>query len=221
MVFLRPILPEDRERMLDILTSPEVAKTYMLPDYKNREDALHIYFHLMEMSEESDVEYVRAIATEEGLVGFLNHQEIEKLSIELGYVIHPAFHGKGYMTEALHLAIGELFDMGYHQVTAGAFATNTASIRCMEKCGMTKIDKTETFEYRGATHTCVYYAATNPSPMTFSCCFCGKAVAPYNSFILTIRRVNDANDTRQVLYCHRKCMERKLKDPKSLYLLYT
>lgn len=221
MVSLRPILPDDRERILDILTSSEVSKTYMTPEYEKREDALQLCWHLMEMSEESDVQYVRAIAAEEGFVGFLNMTEINEHGIELGYVIHPDHQGRGYMTEALGLAIGELFDMGYQEVSAGAFSTNAASIRVMEKCGMTKLDKTEKIEYRGKTHTCVFYSIKSPTPRTFSCCFCGKTVAPHDSYILALRRTNDVNGTEQELRCHRKCMEKKLKAPKLLYLNYT
>ncbi len=156
MVTLRPIFPGDRERMLDILTSEKVNKTYMLPDYEKREDAVQLFYHLMELCED-DIQYVRAIAAENGLVGFLNNTEINRNSIELGYVIHPDFQGKGYMTEALKLAMDELFAMGYQEVIAGAFSTNAASIRVMEKCGMMKFSKTDEIEYRGRIHTCVYY----------------------------------------------------------------
>ncbi len=157
MVTLRPILESDRERILDILTSPEVSKTYMIPEYDKREDALRLFRHLLEMSMEGAVKYVRAIASEDGFVGFLNMTEISGQSIELGYVIHPDFQGKGYMTEALKLAMEELFSMGYQEVCAGAFSTNGASIRVMEKCGMTKIHKIEEIPYRGNTHICVYF----------------------------------------------------------------
>ncbi len=156
MVFLRPILSEDRERMLDILTSPKVNRTYMLPDYEHREDAAPLFLRLMEMCRD-DSKYVRAVATEEGLVGFLNHTDIQDREIELGYVIHPDFHGKGYMTQALQLAMDELFNLGYSEVITGAFSTNAASIRVMEKCGMERLEKTDEIEYRGVTHTCVYY----------------------------------------------------------------
>ncbi len=156
MVFLRSMLPEDRERVLDILTSNMVNKTYMLPDYIHREDAVPLFLRLMDMSQDN-AKYVRAIASENGLVGFLNHTQIIDDSIELGYVIHPDFHGKGYMTAALQLAMGELFDMGYQEITAGAFSTNAASIRVMEKCGMERLSGTEKIEYRGVNHTCVYY----------------------------------------------------------------
>ena len=157
MVFLRTIEPADQERMLDILTSELVNKTYMLPDFAQREDAVPLFLRLMEMSRDAG-SYVRAIATEDGLTGFLNRVEIQGKTIELGYVIHPDFHGRGYMTKALQLAMEELFVLGYEEVLTGAFSTNIASIRVMEKCGMAKLDKTEEIPYQCVTHTCLYYS---------------------------------------------------------------
>ena len=157
MVFLRTIEPADQERMLDILTSELVNKTYMLPDFAQREDAVPLFLRLMEMSRDAG-SYVRAIATEDGLAGFLNRVEIQGKTIELGYVIHPDFHGRGYMTKALQLAMEELFVLGYEEVLTGAFSTNIASIRVMEKCGMAKLDKTEEIPYQCVTHTCLYYS---------------------------------------------------------------
>ena len=157
MVFLRTIEPADQERMLDILTSELVNKTYMLPDFANREDALPLFLRLMEMSRDAG-SYARAIATEDGLAGFLNRVETQGKTIELGYVIHPDFHGRGYMTKALQLAMAELFALGYEEVLTGAFSTNIPSIRVMEKCGMAKLDKTEEIPYQCVTHTCLYYS---------------------------------------------------------------
>jgi RimJ/RimL family protein N-acetyltransferase len=143
--------------MLDILTDEKIKQTYMLPDFDGREAAVPLFRRLMELSNDSS-KYVRAIANEDGLVGFLNYTEILYASIELGYVIHPDFQCRGYMTEALQLAVGELFDMGYREVITGAFSTNTASIRVMEKCGMQPLEKTEEINYRNQTHRCVYYS---------------------------------------------------------------
>ena len=156
MVFLRSILPEDRERMLDILTSEKVNKTYMIPDFPEREAAVPLFQRLMDMSQ-SGSKYVRAIDLDGGLIGFVNQVDLEDLTIELGYVIHPDFHGKGYMTDALKLAIGEMSEKGCTQVITGAFSTNAASIRVMEKCGMERMAKTDEIDYRGVKHTCVYY----------------------------------------------------------------
>ena len=157
MVFLRKILPGDQERMLDILTSEKVNKTYMLPDFQQRGDALPLFRRLMDMSQ-SESRYVRAIELDSSLIGFVNQVEVENGTIELGYVIHPEFQGKGYMPQALQLAFRELFQLGYQEVITGAFSTNTACIRVMEKCAMTKLGKTDEIEYRGITHTCVYYS---------------------------------------------------------------
>ena len=159
MVTLRNILPDDRERMLDILTSEKVNKTYMIPDFAKRDDALPLFQRLLDMST-SGSKYVRAIDLGGGLIGFTNQVEITDTYMELGYVIHPDFHGKGYMTQALQLTIQDVFAMGYPEAITGAFSTNAASIRVMEKCGMEKLERTDEIEYRGVTHTCVYYRKT-------------------------------------------------------------
>ena len=157
MVSLRAIHPGDRDRMLDILTSNVVNQTYMLPDFENREDAIPLFERLMALSKDKD-KYVRAIDLDGALIGFLNHTDLREDSIELGYVIHPGFHGRGYMTQALRLAIEDLFTRGYRKVITGAFSSNHASIRVMEKCGMLPMEQVEEITYRGQTHICVYYA---------------------------------------------------------------
>lgn len=146
-----------QDAMLDILTSKAVAQTYMLPDFEKREDAIPLFQRLMALSQ-SETKYVRGIYLEDSLIGYTNEVEIADGAIELGYVIHPDHWGKGYMTRALRIAISELFRMGYEEVVCGAFLQNPASIRVMEKAGMTKINKVDLIEYRGKTHTCVYYS---------------------------------------------------------------
>ena len=156
MIRLAPLRAADLETMLDILTNDCVKQTYMLPDFPSREDAVPLFQRLVYLSGDSR-RFVRGIYADETLVGFLNDVEIENGAIELGYVIHPRFQGNGYATEALGIAIGELFHLGFQAVITGAFRQNAASIRVMEKNGMTRIEKTEPIDYRGKTHICVYY----------------------------------------------------------------
>ena len=152
---IRILSEADEEVMLEILTDETVKQTYMLPDFEKKEDAAPLFRRLLALSRDKN-HFVRGMYADGQLVGFLNDVEIENGAIELGYVVHPAHHGKGYATAALKAAIAELFRMGYREVVAGAFAENPASIRVMQKAGMTLLPKTEEIEYRGRLHHCVY-----------------------------------------------------------------
>ena len=153
---LRPFLPTDQTRILETVTSIKVNQTYMLPDFVKLEDAIPLFERLSKLSHDSS-RFVRCIDVDGQAVGFLNDVEIKDGSIELGYVIHPDCHNRGYMTRALKAAIEELFTLNFERVVCGAFEGNKASQRVMEKAGMMKIDFTEIIEYRGLQHLCVYY----------------------------------------------------------------
>ena len=155
-ITLRPIPATDAEIITEILLDSSVKQTYMVEDL-SQEDAYQLGLHIASLSHCED-RYVRGIYTAKDLVGFLNDVEIKDGSIELGWVIAPAHQGNGYATEAVRIAIDDLFSKGYPRVVAGAFSENTASIRVMEKTGMVRQELTETIKYRGITHTCIYYA---------------------------------------------------------------
>ena len=155
-ISLRAFTPADQPMLLEILTSTKVNKTYMLPDFEQKEDAIPLFRRLAELSE-NDGRFVRCIDLDGTAIGFLNDVEIKGSGLEIGYVIHPEYHNRGYMTAALSLAIKELFDKGYKEVICGAFEGNDASMRVMKKCGMIRIDYTDIIEYRGKTHNCIYY----------------------------------------------------------------
>ena len=155
-LILRSIKSSDQEQIFDIVTSEKVNKTYMLPDYEARTDAIPLFQRLMALSEDNN-RFVRCIALEDKAIGYINDVEIKDGAIELGYVINPEYHNKGYMTAALSLAIEELFRIGYRRVICGAFSGNKASMRVMEKCGMKRIQYTDIIEYRGVSHQCIYY----------------------------------------------------------------
>jgi RimJ/RimL family protein N-acetyltransferase len=132
----------------------------MLPDFEQKEEAISLFRRLMELSINQN-RYVRCICLEDTPIGFINDVEIKASSIELGYVIHPDSQGRGHMTNALRAAIAELKSSGYHNIICGAFETNAASIRVMEKCGMVRLAFTDSLEYRGRVHKCIYYATEN------------------------------------------------------------
>lgn len=56
---------------------------------------------------------------------------------ELGYVLHPDFHGKGLMTEAARRVLSFGFEeLGLHRIEARFMDGNEASRRVMERLGM-------------------------------------------------------------------------------------
>ena len=154
---LRVFLESDWPRAAMLFTSREVNKTYMLPDFESPEASRPLFDRLMALSKD-DKRYVRAMEAEGEFVGFLNDVERKEDSVEVGYAICPDAWGRGHATAALKLGIRDLFDMGFDRVVAGAFVGNDASLRVMEKAGMTPIDQVDDIEYRGKVHKCVYRA---------------------------------------------------------------
>jgi RimJ/RimL family protein N-acetyltransferase len=156
---LRSFEEKDLEAAIRIFVNDEVKQTYMLPDFPDCEAAQKLFDRLRQLSLEKD-RFVYGIYRDDILVGFMNDVERKDTTIELGYVIHPDHKNQGYATEALRAAIEELFRIGHTVVKTGAFQQNAASIRVMQKSGMTLTDETEDLQYRGKIHTCVYYEIT-------------------------------------------------------------
>ena len=154
---LREITDADSERLIDLFTDETVKQTYMLPDFESREDAVRLFCRIRDLSRAVD-RYVFAIVLDGNPIGLINDTEISERSIEVGYALLPCYHNQGLATEALQAMISYLFDVGFEEVTAGAFEENFASKRVMQKCGMKPISQTDQIDYRGKTHLCVYYA---------------------------------------------------------------
>ena len=153
---LKPLSDGDRDNMIELLTNSEIKKTYMLPDFENEEQAEKLFLRLKEGSLAEKVYQVGIFLNGE-VIGYANEVERDGDAIELGYMIQPNHHNKGYGTEMLKAMIDEMFARGFKEVLAGAFEENPASMRIMEKSGMTRIEKTDEIEYRGKVHKCVYY----------------------------------------------------------------
>ena len=154
---LRSIVDEDCEALCRLLTNEIVAKTYVLPEFKSKEDGIRLFLRLKELSQVNS-RFVYGIALNGEIIGLINDVDISDNEIELGFAFHPDHHNKGYATETLKAAIKTLFDMGYTTVKTGAFEINLPSQRVMEKAGMTKLSETESVEYKGVTHNCVMFA---------------------------------------------------------------
>ena len=153
---LKAIDEKDIDILADILLHPEVGQSYMLPDFKKRDDALLLARRLKDISKDEN-RFLYGIYDSDELLGIINETEKNDDEIELGYVINPLKKNRGYATLALDASIKELFKVGYKSVKTGAFEENLASIRVREKCNMTRLDEYEYVEYRGINHRCVMF----------------------------------------------------------------
>ena len=97
------------------------------------------------------------IFLQDGLIGIIHDVMQKEDTVEIGYALLPAYYNQGYCSEAFRGVIQWMWQHGFRKVIAGAFEENRASIRVMEKCGLTLQPETEEIDYRGKTHHCVYY----------------------------------------------------------------
>ena len=75
----------------------------MVPDLKTTEQVTALAETLISYSQIEDVEHLAyGIYADDRLIGFINDCGMENDTIEIGYVIHPDYQGKGYATEAVH-----------------------------------------------------------------------------------------------------------------------
>ena len=154
---LDSIRDEDFGSLMSIFKSERVSKNYMVPELKTPENETKLFATLKGLSLSQD-RYVYGIFLDDKLIGLIHDTDIDGDRIEIGYALHPDYFGFGYMTEAFSALIEHLFSVGFNEVVAGAFSDNVASIRVMQKCGMLKQENTEEIQYRGKSHTCIFYS---------------------------------------------------------------
>lgn len=159
---LKPMDLADRDMLVELLTDETVGKTYMVPDFSNRQAAEQLAERLCRLSGQED-RHMAGIYLGEVLIGLIHETETGEGWVELGYALLPRYHGFGYATEALTGTIGWLFDHGWQQVRAAAFAENLASLRVMEKSGMRATGEQEEIAYRGSVHRCLGFVVERDS----------------------------------------------------------
>ena len=153
---LAPLREGDKAALTALFHHDGVKETYMVPDPWDDAMADRLFARILALSQD-DTRCVFGIFLDDALIGILNDTEIDGKTIEMGYALHPDHWNRGYMSEAFAAVIDYLRTRGFATVTAGAFEKNTASLRVMQKCGMTRLDKTDEIEYHGEKHICIYY----------------------------------------------------------------
>ena len=125
-------------------------------DYAKRQDVTEYLRWYPHQSKKYTSDYLRYVSARYNLGDFYDWAVIERESgkmigtcgftsfdlphnsAEIGYVLNPDFHGKGYATEAAARVVEFGFSqLGLHRIEARFMRENTASLHVMEKLGMT------------------------------------------------------------------------------------
>ena len=153
---VKPLSQADEENVVKLLTDPLVTRYFMVPDFPDEAAVRERFRRLLTLSRGRQ-RYVGGIYLAGECIGILNEVERQGGEIELGIAIRSEFHGKGCGTAALKAGAEFFLARGFETVVAGAFVENKASIRAIEKSGMTRLERRETLTYRGQDHECVYF----------------------------------------------------------------
>ncbi|CAN5268593.1 GNAT family N-acetyltransferase [soil metagenome] len=100
-----------------------------------------------------------------GTIGFWRMQP-EHYRAEIGYVLHPGFHGKGIMDEAMKAVLDYGFrEMKLHSVEANVNPLNVASARVLEKNNFMREGYfKENYFYNGSFIDSAIYSLISPFP---------------------------------------------------------
>ncbi len=73
-----------------------------------------------------------------GMIHVMPDEQGRPDTVELGYVSSPFHRRKGYMSEAVHAVMNDLFTSGIKCITLGIALSNVPSLRMAEKMGFTR-----------------------------------------------------------------------------------
>ncbi|MGP4025753.1 GNAT family N-acetyltransferase [Actinomadura sp. 3N407] len=139
---LRPFCEDDLEGLYAYQSLPEVAR-FLYWEPRNMEESRTFLKQKMTAStveKEGDWLVLAVVWRETGdLMGEVNLQwrSREHRQGEIGYIFNPAYHGRGFATEAAEVVLRLGFEgLDLHRVVGRLDGRNTASARVLERLGM-------------------------------------------------------------------------------------
>lgn len=144
-LLLRPMRPDDFARLYEIRAIPSVTQ-WLTGRPASYDEYVERYGTperlattlVMELADGSDTiigDLFLAVETPYAQVEVRSRAEGTQAVV--GWLLEPAYAGRGYATEAASEILRICFEeLRLHRVVAGAFADNPASLRVMEKLGM-------------------------------------------------------------------------------------
>lgn len=140
-VLLRPSVTADRERLLAIRTTPEVAAWWdpPPPDWPANDAGTHRY----------------TVVTDHRIIGFVQwyeNSDPEYAHAGLDLFLDSAVHGRGLGRDVVQTVLRHLLDdVGHHRVVIDPAASNAAAIACYRACGFREVGVMRWYELHVAS----------------------------------------------------------------------
>lgn len=133
-LIIRHFEPRDWEEVYRYTAMPDVM-TY-IPEGTFTE--IQAKEFVQENGGEQSAAYATVLAHSQEVIGhIIFHPWFAERTYEIGWVFHPAYHGRGYATEAARAVLAYGFEsLRLHRIIATCQPENVASYRVMEKLGM-------------------------------------------------------------------------------------
>lgn len=141
-LLLRRVDKNDAPEVFALRSNPETMKFIPRPLVENIDQALeHIQMINDKIENAEGINWAITLKGDPKLLGIIGHYRIkpEHYRAEIGYMLDPAHHGKGLITEAIKAVIAYGFDvMKLHSIEAIIDPDNIASATVLEKNGFVK-----------------------------------------------------------------------------------
>jgi [ribosomal protein S5]-alanine N-acetyltransferase len=134
---LREITPGDVKAVFAIRSDPATMKYIPRPLAKTEQDALdHIDMITKGVLDNEFINWAITLKDSDKLIGMicLLRMQPRNFRTEIGYILHPDFHGKGIMNEAIKMVISYAFEvLKFHSIEAVIDPENSASEKVLLK----------------------------------------------------------------------------------------
>jgi RimJ/RimL family protein N-acetyltransferase len=141
-LLLRPWQPDDLAELTRLLTDPEVTRYIVADEPFTPEDVAEVSARTLEQWEHNGFGPWVAIEKATGRwVGRIGLSEMPDWpgadKVEVGWELHQEFWGRGLATEGGRAGVRYGFEVvGLDRIMSATAATNAASRRVMDKCGL-------------------------------------------------------------------------------------
>jgi [ribosomal protein S5]-alanine N-acetyltransferase len=139
---LRPLQPNDADRLFEMRTNDEVLRYLDREKMQTKEEAVTMINKIIASVENNDcVNWVISLKGDDKMIGSIAYWRLikEHYRAEIGYNLFPQYWGKGIMNEVMKIVLPFAFDqIGLHSIEANVNPFNTASIRLLERNGFVR-----------------------------------------------------------------------------------